>query len=140
MYSRNRRKDYIELILSGKKTVDIKLYFTRIAPYNKLHPNDLVYIKESGGPVVGSFQISNVAFYEIHQPPQILRILEGIQSEVGLDDSADTLRMYAKTKSARYVTVFGIKNPYKLSPPILINKHDRRVWVTDFQLERPLVF
>ena len=45
---------WIEPILDGTKTIESRFTKVRCAPYGKVHAGDLVYMKESGGPVKGN--------------------------------------------------------------------------------------
>lgn len=132
IYSKTRGKDYIELMLNGVKTVDVKLYYNRIAPYGYVKAGDMMYIKVSSGPIVGRVRIPQVKYYEISNHRDIFNILLDIQDRVGLENREAAQRMYEKTKSARYVTVFEIDKPERAAHPYRILKSDRRVWVPNF--------
>lgn len=140
IYSNTRSKDYIGMMFSGKKTVDIKLSYRKIAPYKKIETNDWIYIKVTGGPVVGRIQVSDVEYYDIDNSIEILEILKKIRIPVGLMTKERVLSMYEKVKYKRYVTVFTIKNPQLLELPIKIFKRDRRVWIPDYKLTGELKF
>lgn len=129
VYSRDRGRDYISLMLSGNKTVDIKLYTKRIPPWQLISAGDIMYIKETSGPVVGRVLIPKVSYYEITNPEQTLGILLSIWREVGLDSEEHALNMYEKVWDRRYVTVFHLAEPVTLQKPVSIEKRDRRVWV-----------
>ena len=133
IYSRNRSRDYIELMLSGEKTKDVKLFNKRIAPYNKLEVGDRLFIKESSGPVVGTFEIGEVSHLEFATSEEIHELLKTIYLEVGMLSLEQVERMYIKNDYAKYGTVFTIKNPTRL-PPLNIFKRDRRAWVYDWEL------
>jgi predicted transcriptional regulator len=132
VYSRNRGKDYIQMMFDGIKTVDIKLSNRKVAPFNAINSNDILYIKESSGPVVGRIRIPKVSYYEINDPVQILDILIQIRGPVGLEDDEHVTRMFQKVCDKRYVTVFELENPEPLLLPIRINKFDRRVWIQNY--------
>ncbi len=134
IYSRNRSKDYITMMLLGTKTVDVKLSYRKMAPYKKLAEGDVVYIKESAGPIVGRFTINKVKDVEIINPNQILDMLFDIRDEVGLETDEAVLKMYNKVMYKKYMTIFWFENPEKLVPPIKIIKSDRRVWVPDYNI------
>jgi len=127
-------------MLNGAKTVDIKLSTRKIAPYNRIKSGDIMYIKESSGPIVGRVKMPWVDYYEISDQDEILKILLDIQDSVGLDDEAHALRMFERVRHKRYVTVFGLADPEKLGRPIKIAKSDRRVWVPGFVVNDELAF
>lgn len=134
VYSRNRSKDYIQMMFDGIKTVDIKLSNRRVAPFNAVSPGDMLYIKESSGPVVGRIQIPKVSYFEIKDPMQILDLLMEIREPVGLDDEEHATRMFEKVQDKKYVTIFELAQPEPLLHPIRVEKFDRRVWVANYSL------
>ncbi len=135
VYSRKRgNKDYIEMMFSAEKTIDIKLSDRRIPPYNAINVGDMLYIKESSGPVVGRILIPKVTYHEISDPMEILDILLAIQHRVGLDDEDHARRMFERVAGKRYVTLFELAEPEALQAPVFIEKHDRRVWVANYTL------
>lgn len=135
IYSRKRgNKDYINMMFNGEKTIDIKLSDRRIAPYNAIKDGDMLYVKESGGPVVGRILIPKVTYHEISNPMQILDILLTIQDRVGLDDEEHARRMFERVSGKRYITLFELTEPEALARPIRIEKYDRRVWIANYNL------
>lgn len=135
IYSRKRgNKDYIQMMFSGEKTIDIKLSDRRIPPYNAINDGDMLYVKESSGPVVGRILIPKVTYHEISDPMQILDILLTIQDRVGLDNEEHAQRMFERVSGKRYVTLFELAEPEALERPIRIEKYDRRVWVANYNL------
>jgi len=122
------------MMFSGEKTVDIKLSDRKIPPYNKIRNGDMLYIKESSGPVIGRILIPKVTYYEIFDPMQILGILLTIQDQVGLDDKEHVTRMFERVAGKRYVTLFELSEPEPLEIPIYIEKYDRRVWIANYHL------
>lgn len=134
IYSRKRNKDYIKLMLDGIKTLDIKWSFNKIAPFNKLNKDDHIYIKEASGPVVGRIKVTEVQNIEIFHPDQILDIFLNVIEEIGLDDEDHAKRVAKKMSGKRYATLFKFTNPEPLKFPIRIEKHDRRVWVANYNL------
>ena len=55
---------WIEPILHGSKTIESRFTKVRCAPYGKIHAGDLVYMKESGGPVKGQFTVAKVETFD----------------------------------------------------------------------------
>jgi|GEM_PF-3405849 len=122
------------MMFSGEKTIDIKLSDRRIPPYNAINDGDMLYVKESSGPVVGRILIPKVTYHVITNPMQILDILLTIQDSVGLDNEEHAKRMFERVAGKRYVTLFELAEPEALERPIRIEKYDRRVWVANYNL------
>lgn len=51
-------------ILTGKKTIESRFSKAKIAPFGMVSSGDLVYIKESGGQIIGQFKVQRVVFYD----------------------------------------------------------------------------
>lgn len=134
VYRRDRGRDYIDLMLDGSKTVDIKLATRRIPPYQSITPNDELLIKESSGPIVGACKIPWVKNFDLQSGGNdLFAILMEYWEPLGLRDEEHVLRMFEKTNFNRYATVFGLAEPVTFQRPVWIEKHDRRVWVADYK-------
>ena len=134
VYRRDRGRDYIDLMLSGEKTVDIKLSTRRIPPYQCIAPNDQLLIKESSGPLVGTCRIPWVKNFDLYEGRNdLFTILMEYWKSLGLRDEDHVMRMFEKTNHNRYVTVFGLLEPIVFEEPFWIEKHDRRVWIADYR-------
>ena len=55
---------WIDLILDGSKTIESRFTKVRCAPFRKVHADDSVYLKESGGLVKGMFRVAQVETFE----------------------------------------------------------------------------
>jgi hypothetical protein len=134
VYRRVKDKDYIDWMLKGQKTLDIKFSYRRVAPYGYVTPGDYMYIKEASGPVVGRCLLSEVSYVDVSNPLQILDTLVSTYQDLGLRDEAHAERVFQKMQDKRYMTIFRLAEPEELSRPIYIEKNDRRVWVPNYQL------
>ena len=56
--------DVIKDILEGQKTTDSRFSKRRIAPFGQINSGDLVYIKRSGGKIVGQFEVKRVISFD----------------------------------------------------------------------------
>ena len=127
--------DYVQMMLDGSKTVDIKLANRRIAPYGYIKPGDFMYIKESSGPVVGRVMIPQVHYYELEPgSPELLDILLVIQERVGLRDEEHAHRMFENNSYRKYATVFELADPIELPNPVRIEKNNMFTWVPDYHV------
>ncbi|MBI2357110.1 hypothetical protein HYV12_03625 [Candidatus Dojkabacteria bacterium] len=134
IYRKDRGRDYIGLMINGKKTVDIKLSTRRLPPFHKMKAGDTFLIKESSGPIVGVGKIEWVEYYEIEVGKEdLLEILLDIWEQVGLESEDHAVRMFQKTRHNRYITVFGLEKVVKLPNPVWIEKRDRRSWISDYK-------
>ena len=114
------KQPFLQYVFDGKKTIESRFSLHKIAPYKKVQPGDLVFMK--AGPIVGCFTVSWVKYYDLQE-----RSIEEIQHNFGTGICGDTAFWHTK-KTKRYATVIGITHVYKIEP-IPIEKHDRRAWV-----------
>lgn len=56
--------DLIAKILSGEKKIESRWSKNKIAPWGKVHQNDVVYFKNSGGPVIAMATVGKIMQFE----------------------------------------------------------------------------
>lgn len=101
--------ELIPKILSGEKKIESRWSINKIAPWGKVHSNDVIYFKQSGGDVLAKAEVEKVI---------------GIEN---LDQKA--VRWIAKKyrlkgewgKDKKYCTLIFLKKPQKVKP-FKINK------------------
>lgn len=114
-----------ELILSGKKTLEIRLSLAKIAPFGMISSQDLVYIKPSGEDPIGQFRVKKVFFFDGLSPEDMVRI----RKEHGEDLAMDKIYWTNKSNSKYGTLIFiGECDPF-ITTPIKLNKKDLRGWV-----------
>lgn len=113
-----------ELILVGKKTIETRFSKTKIAPFGVVSCGDLVYMKTSGGEIVGQFIVQKVIFYDGTSPNDILYIKDTHGKEIMAGES------YWKDKvNSRYGSLIFIREPFRfITSPIISNKKDLSGW------------
>lgn len=92
--------NYIELILAGKKTAELRLTRSRGAPHGRVVAGDRLYFKQSSGPVRATAVVSRVESFEDLTPELVERLDR---------DTAETVRgapeFFAERRDARYASV-----------------------------------
>ena len=101
--------DLITKILSGEKKIESRWSKNKIAPWGRVHPNDVIYFKQSGGNVEARAEVEKVVGIENLDQKTVQRIAKeyGLKEEWG--------------KDKKYCTLIFLKNPKKVSP-FKINK------------------
>lgn len=125
-------EDYIEMMLAGVKTVDSKFTYRRTAPYARLREGDVVYLKESSGPVRGRITIGAVVDSELSEPEDIMRYLSPVYRELGIIDEEHLMRVWRSHASKRFVCQWRILKPERAHHPVRVYKNDMRTWVPDY--------
>lgn len=113
------------LILSGKKRVESRFSKRRDPPFGQISSGDLVYIKPSGGDIIGQFRVKKVIFFDGLGIGGIKDIRKNYGKAIAIDEG------YWKGKeAARYGTLIfiGEVDPF-ITSPVKIPKKDLRGWV-----------
>ncbi len=114
-----------EKILSGQKSIESRFAKGRIAPYKVVSRGDLVYIKASGGDIIGQFRVKKVIFFDGLE----LLDFRDIRKQYGIGLNLD--QGYWKGKeSCKYGTLIFIGDSSRfITSPVKIPKKDLRGWV-----------
>ena len=116
--------DIIDKILQDQKTVEARFSISKIPPYGCVMKGDEIYLKQSGGLVIGKAIVDNVLYYENLDGEAIGKIRQEYNNDLCVDDG------FWKAKSrSKYVTLIFLKNPERFLAPMRFSKHDRRPWV-----------
>lgn len=113
---------YLDLMLQGKKTIESRFSKNKIAPYQKIAPKDTVFIKESGGPIVGFFTVKEVLFFDLKQI-DIRDIKEKYNERI-----LATEDFWRQKESSNYATLLKIENLTSIKP-FKIDKKGMQTWI-----------
>ncbi|MGJ8635438.1 MAG: hypothetical protein ACSHX5_01145 [Phycisphaerales bacterium] len=95
---------YIAPLLSGTKSLESRLGQDRRAPFGKVSPGDIVYIKPTGQRVVAKAIVHRVDEFEDLNPDDIINLREIYDDRIMGGDQ------YWESKSnSRYATLIGFK-------------------------------
>jgi predicted transcriptional regulator len=78
---------YASRIMTGQKLVEARLGTDRSAPYNRVQPGDIVYIKPSGQRVIGKAVVHRVDQYSGLNPNDIDHLQRVYNDRVQCDDA-----------------------------------------------------
>lgn len=123
-------RDYIDLILRGKKTADAKFSNKKIPPYGKLYVGDRVYLKESGKNILGHVEVQSVVSFELKGPKHVREILQDKRTDFAITTDAEFEEIYATRKYKKYCTLFYYVNPVSYIEEIPYSSKGRSSWVT----------
>ncbi len=117
------KRFYLDMILSGRKTIESRFLKTRRRFFDRLDAGDILFLKESSGPVCGKAKVAAVKKFENLQPSRIKKIKEQYnQSICGTEE-------YWKSKlSSRYGILVRLADIERIEP-VNIRKSDWRSWV-----------
>lgn len=117
-------RELIDKVFRGEKTVEARFSKDRFPPYEKVKKGDIIFIKLSGGKVVGKVGVDNVLFYDNLDGEKIGRLRKEYGQEMGVGD--DFWKRYAH---AKFASIIFLKNPERYLIAMKHEKHDRRGWV-----------
>ena len=111
----NKKKKFIEMILSGEKTIESRWYVNKISPWNKIRKGETVWFKDSGEKVTAKAKVSNVIQFDNLTPSKILEILKLYGKEIGFKE--DKYEEWIKSCSNKhYCILVFLSNPKSVEP------------------------
>lgn len=128
---------YIDYIISGKKTIESRFMKVRQPPFGKIKEDDIVIMKETGGKIIGLFEVGQVVFcqFDAKASESMIEtqdfifsksahlVLSKFQEELQIDDN------FIQSKiNSKFATLMYVRNPIALKN-IDLEKTDRRAWV-----------
>lgn len=117
------KKPYLDSILSGRKTVELRLTRARRPTCGRVSPQDRLFLKASGGPVCATAAVARVEYYEDLSPERIAGIKRRYHRQIGGGDAVWQSMM--DCKSGFLVWLSDVRR----IEPIRIDKKDLRAWV-----------
>jgi ASC-1-like (ASCH) protein len=112
---------FLSYVFEGKKTVESRFSLHKIAPYQKVQPGDIVFLK--AGPIVGCFRVGWCRYFDLTKVH-----IEHIATTYGEAICADKV-FWQQKADKHYATLLGISEVRRLTP-LKISKFDRRAWIT----------
>lgn len=112
---------FLSAVFNRQKTVESRFSRHKIAPYQHVKPGDLVLLKQSSGPIVGSFEVAWADYFEVDI--EVLKKLEATYSQT----IAAPPGFWQAQQTKNYATFLGMKNIQRRSPKP-IHKKDPRAW------------
>ncbi len=118
---------YIAPLLSGTKSLESRLGQDRRAPFGKVSPGDIVFIKPTGKRVIAKAIVRFVEEYENLTPEDILNLRKSYDDRIMGGDH------YWQTKSnAKYATLIGFEKVTMLNDESTVPSQlliaDRNAW------------
>jgi len=105
------KRPYLDAVIQGRKTIELRLARTRSAPFRKIARRDAIYLKQSAGPIRAVATAKRVLFLEDLTPAAVRDIKREHNHRIlGAPD-------YWRDKStARYATLIWLAGVRELTP------------------------
>ncbi len=110
----------IPKILEGAKTIESRWFMNKSKPWDIVQKGDIIYFKNTGGPVILKATVTNVEQYICNSPEEIQKLLNTYYIPDGIEES-DISNFFERFKNKRYAIFIHITNP-QIVEPFKINK------------------
>jgi hypothetical protein len=117
------KKPYLDLILSGRKTIELRLTRAQRLPAQRVQAQDRLFLKVSGGPVCAVATAAEVRYYENLTPERVAEIKRQYRKQIGGDDA-----VWQSVMDCRSGFLVWLRDVRPLAP-VRIDKKDWRAWV-----------
>jgi len=108
-------------ILSGEKTIETRWYKNKSAPWNKIHPSDIIFFKDSGCQVSVKAHVFKVEQYSDLTPEKTKQIISKYSvKDLGTKDIPAEIQSYINGK--KYCIIIHLINPQRVHPPFRVDK------------------
>ncbi|MCA9278459.1 MAG: ASCH domain-containing protein [Phycisphaeraceae bacterium] len=126
------QKPYLDLILSGEKTIEARLSKCRLPPFGCVRVSDIVALKQSSGPFRAVVRVGHIETFELNSSEDVQRLRDGHNSKICGTDA-----FWASKRSAKYATLMWIDRvvPTDHGPELVRTRGSRQAW---FVLKNPL--
>ncbi|MFZ1397299.1 MAG: hypothetical protein WAS33_10400, partial [Candidatus Promineifilaceae bacterium] len=116
--------DYIEKILSHRKTIESRFSKKQIPPFRQIGAGDVLFLKQSAGDLLGLALVSQAEFFDSLDHGKVENLMARYQEQLQLDDD-----FIKRKRDSNYASLMHI-DAVLATPAISIKKRDRRSWVT----------
>ena len=117
------REPYIQYMISGTKTIESRITKNKCIPYGKVEKDDLVILKQTGGPILAVFSVNKVYSYETRFF-SLDEIRKTNQKQLCIHDD-----WWERKKDAGYATLLEIREIAALKPISLSLYKNRQSWI-----------
>jgi ASC-1-like (ASCH) protein len=117
------KKAYLDSIVEGGKTIESRFLKVNKAPFGQVSVGDVLFLKESSGPVVGRAAVKAVEFFDDLSPEKIVGIKERYNHLIGGSDE-----YWQERSGCRFGVLVWLGGAERMEP-VRITKKDWRGWV-----------
>ena len=124
-------------ILSGEKKIDSRWYTSRVAPWDRIKPGDMVYFKDSGEPVTMKAEVSKVLQFSDLTPEKVKSILDEYGKDDGIN-SENIPKYFEIFRDKNYCILIFLQDPRKIQS-FHINKKGfgaMSAWITTDNIDK----
>ena len=117
------KKQYLDAILTGRKTIESRLYQTKQKWLSQVSAGDKIFLKASSGPVMATAIVDKVKYYENLTAGQIAQMQKQHNQQILGDE-----QYWQEKMSSQFGILVWLKDVRPI-PHQFIKKFDWRAWV-----------
>ncbi len=104
---------YLQAILDGRKSIEMRLTMTNRVPFEAVEAGERLYLKQSGGPFLGTALVDHVLFMRDLTPRDVDRIRRDYNDWIG-----GTAEFWRSRRQARFATLIWMSSvePIRFGP------------------------
>jgi hypothetical protein len=111
------------MTLDGIKTIESRFTKKKIPPFDQVDPGDIIYLKKSGGLVVGKAVVDHAKSYINLTRERINEIYERYKTSLQV-----SMEFIESKIDSRYAVLIWLTGVQRIEPFHFV-KHDRRAWI-----------
>ena len=105
------RQPFLDMILSGEKTIESRWSMHKIAPYNKLSIGDEILLKETSKDVIANAKVKDFKYFEL--TPQLA---DEIKQKYGKEIGVYKFENWENYRNKKYCTLIWLENVERVKP------------------------
>jgi len=117
------KEPYLSLILDLIKTIESRFLKTRSSPWLKVKENDLIYLKKSGGNILGKALVERVEYFSGLTFEKIEALVERYRDQLQIRPDFLELK-----KDSKYAILIWLKNVQRIAPITYFQK-GQQAWI-----------
>jgi len=102
-------------ILRGKKKIESRWYSVKCKPWDSIKKGEIVYFKDSGGPVRIKAEVDKVIQFADLIPDKVKEILDEYSRDDGIEKEQIS-EFFERFKNKKYCILIFLKNPQEIKP------------------------
>lgn len=115
---------FLSLLLKGEKSIESRFSINKVPPFEKVSEGDIVFVKKSGGEVIGYFIAGKASYYSAPNEAKLEHIKKNFSKAIG---THCVNGFWESRHHAKHISLIEVKFITKLKP-LKIDKRDRTAW------------
>lgn len=114
---------YLDKIIEKKKTIESRFTKSKVIPFRKVQGDDILFLKESSGPILAITIVSDVKFFSHLSTEDFDKLMVKYGKELAVEESFKEFK-----RQSNYGSLIFLEDVLAIKPISLV-KSDRRPWI-----------